>query len=61
MFSIIMSILAQHQVINMIKDMITVFIEHIEELEWMDKETKANAIKKVQLIPAPGTSKCDLL
>ena len=45
----------------MIKDMITVFIEHIEELEWMDKETKANAIKKVQLIPAPGTSKCDLL
>ena len=45
----------------MIKDMITVFIEHIEELEWMDKETKANAIKKVQLIPAPRTSKYDLL
>ena len=35
----------------MIKDMIAAFKEHIEKLEWMDEETKSNAIEKVESYP----------
>ena len=35
----------------MIEDMIAAFKEHIEKLEWMDEETKSNAIEKVESYP----------
>ena len=38
----------QPKVIEMIQDVKSVFLEHVEELDWMDEDTKLQAKIKVR-------------